>query len=570
MSNADDDSHVRPDSDDSFPPLSTGDGKRDLAGAPEELGSNIGPYRLVKVLGEGGFGVVYLAEQERPIKRRVALKIIKPGMDTRQVIARFEAERQTLALLDHPNIAHVYDAGTTLRNRPYFVMECVEGQPITQYCDKNRLSIEERLQLFVQLCETIHYAHQRGIIHRDIKPSNVLVSMRGDKAVLKVIDFGVAKAITQPLTERTLFTAQGQLIGTPEYMSPEQAELTNQDIDTRSDVYSLGILLYELLTGILPFDADTLRHAAFDQILRIIREEEPPRPSTRVSGLGEKAQEIAENRQTVALTLARNLRKELEWIPLRAIRKERERRYDSALELARDISNYLEGRPLLAGPDSMWYRLRKLVQPRLRWVAAALVCLMLTLLLPFVMELWMRQLTRKVWLDTNRAKAEAVLLRSHFQLGPSGEVKLPALNEQGMASDPNEPGILWIRFRKEQEKDEFTALNKKQKAWLDEVVADGVRDEAIGLNRIDGVLHSEYVRLFRATEGCMSCHFPQGSAGAFSLNEIVGAAVVQDRGSAGELVRLAFANRIWTFAVGLIGIYTTIILLYWILNVNRP
>jgi len=333
-----------------------------FAGGAVRPGGEIGPYKLLSVLGEGGFAVVYLAEQQKPVKRRVALKVIKPGMDTKQVIARFEAERQALALLDHANIAQVFDAGTTEAGRPYFVMECVKGVSLTEHCDREKLSIEERLELFLQVCEAVQHAHQKGIIHRDIKPSNILVSIEGEKAIPKVIDFGVAKAITQPLTERTLFTEQGQLIGTPEYMSPEQAEMTAQDIDTRSDIYSVGVLLYELLTGALPFDRKTLERAGFAEIQRIIREEEPPLPSTRLSSLGEEAEKVAQSRRTEVATLAKRLHKELEWIPLKAMRKERARRYRSASELADDIQNYLNGAPLIAGPESVVYRAKKFVR----------------------------------------------------------------------------------------------------------------------------------------------------------------------------------------------------------------
>jgi non-specific serine/threonine protein kinase/serine/threonine-protein kinase len=345
----------------SFADLSPKDGypTRSLPDSPEEIGTQIGRYKLLSVLGEGGFGIVYLAEQKEPIRRQVALKIIKPGMDSKQVISRFEAERQALALLDHPNIARVFDAGATEKGRPYFVMEYVKGESITEYCDRKKLNTEQRLELFIQVCEAIQHAHQKGIIHRDIKPSNILVSLDGDKAVPKVIDFGVAKAIGQPLTERTLFTEQGQLVGTPEYMSPEQAELTSQDIDTRSDIYSLGVLLYELLTGTLPFDPKTLHEAAFDEILRIIRDEDPPRPSTRLLALGGAATPVAVSRRTDVKTLAKRLGKELEWIPLKAMRKERDRRYKTASELADDIRNYLNGNPLIAGPESVAYRARK-------------------------------------------------------------------------------------------------------------------------------------------------------------------------------------------------------------------
>ena len=337
----------------------SGSPTRSFQGSVARPVGQIGPYKLLSVLGEGGFSVVYLAEQDRPVKRLVALKVIKPGMDTKQVIARFEAERQTLALLNHPNIAAVYDAGATDTGLPYFVMENVKGVPITEHCDRMKLSIEERLELFLQVCDAVQYAHQKGIIHRDIKPSNILVSVDSEKASPIIIDFGVSKAITQPLSERTLYTEQGQFVGTPEYMSPEQAEMGQQDIDTRSDVYSLGVVLYELLTGTLPFDTETLREGSIENIKRIIREQDPKRPSTRLTGMGEEARKIAENRNIDLTNLKRRLNRELEWIPLKAMRKDRTRRYRSASEFADDIRNYLNGRPLIAGPESTVYRLRK-------------------------------------------------------------------------------------------------------------------------------------------------------------------------------------------------------------------
>lgn len=339
------------------------------------VGAEIGPFRVCGILGEGGYGIVYLAEQERPIRRQVALKIVKPGMDSRQVIARFEAERQTLALLDHPNIAHVYDAGTTPIGRPYFAMEYIEGIPITAYCDNHKLSIRERLNLFLQICSAIEHAHQKGIIHRDLKPSNILVTGTGDKPLVKVIDFGVAKALTQTLTDRTLFTEQGQFIGTPDYMSPEQAEMDGHGVDTRSDVYSLGVVLYELLTGALPFDPADLRSGGVDHIRSVIRDEEPRTPSTRLTGLGADLGEIALRRRTDPRALAKALRRELEWIPLKAMRKDPDRRYQSISELADEIENYLKGIPLLAGPESVVYRVRKFAQRHAGAVAAATIVL---------------------------------------------------------------------------------------------------------------------------------------------------------------------------------------------------
>jgi len=316
---------------------------RHVDGLMERPGTRIGCYKLLKILGEGGMGMVYLAEQEQLIRRRVALKIIKPGMDSKKVLARFEAERQALALLDHPNIAQVYDAGTSDSGRPYFVMEYVKGIPVTEFCDRHTLRIEERLRLFQQICSALQHAHQKGIIHRDIKPSNILVVSENDQIIPKIIDFGVAKATIQPLTESTLITEDSQLLGTPEYMSPEQVELANEDIDTRSDIYSLGVLLYEILTGVLPFDTDTLRTGGIDHIRQVIRETDPKTPSTRLSRLGEDAKAIAQNRCTDIQSLAKHLRKELEWIPLKAMRKERSQRYRSASELADDVENYLNG-----------------------------------------------------------------------------------------------------------------------------------------------------------------------------------------------------------------------------------
>ena len=274
-------------------------------------------------IGEGGMGVVYVAEQQEPVRRKVALKVIKPGMDSRQVVARFEAERQALALMDHPNIARVHDAGTTESGRPYFVMELVRGLPITEYCDRENLPVPERLELFVLVCRAVQHAHQKGVIHRDVKPSNILVTLVDGSPVPKVIDFGVAKATGGSLTERTLFTGFAQLVGTPLYMSPEQADLAGVDVDTRSDIYSLGVLLYELLTGTTPFDSETLRKAAFDEMRRIIREEEPPKPSTRLSSLGDERATVSANRKTDARHLARAVRGELDWIVMKALEKDR-------------------------------------------------------------------------------------------------------------------------------------------------------------------------------------------------------------------------------------------------------
>jgi eukaryotic-like serine/threonine-protein kinase len=324
----------------------------------EGPGTRVGPYKLLQEIGEGGMGTVFMAEQEEPVRRKVALKIVKPGMDTRQVVARFEAERQALSMMDHPNIARVFDAGSTATGRPYFVMELVHGVPMTEFCDARRLSPRERLELFVPVCQAIQHAHQKGVIHRDIKPSNVLVTMYDDKPVPKVIDFGVAKAIEQRLTEKTVFTQYGALVGTFEYMSPEQAEMNALGVDTRSDVYSLGVLLYELLTGTTPLERQRLRESALNEVIRLIKEEEPPRPSLRLSTSGTLAN-VAAARKTEPGKLSALVRGELDWIAMRCLEKDRARRYESASALARDVGRYLADEPVEACPPSVGYRLRK-------------------------------------------------------------------------------------------------------------------------------------------------------------------------------------------------------------------
>jgi serine/threonine protein kinase/lipopolysaccharide biosynthesis regulator YciM len=324
-----------------------------------EVGSQVGPYRIREQIGEGGFGLVFVAEQLQPVRRTVALKLIKPGMDSREVVARFEAERQALAMMDHPHIAKVFDAGTTESGHPYFVMELVHGVPITDYCDQNSLTPLERIELFVAVCHAVQHAHQKGIIHRDLKPTNVLVTTLDGRPIPKVIDFGVAKAIHQQLTDATIYTRFHQMLGTPLYMSPEQAEMTSADIDTRSDIYSLGVLLYELITGTTPFDQRRLARAAFDEIRRIIREEDPPRPSTRLSESKDRLASIAAQRRTEPAQLSRIIQGELDWIIMKALEKERARRYATADNLAKDIERFLQHEPVEAGPVSRSYRLRK-------------------------------------------------------------------------------------------------------------------------------------------------------------------------------------------------------------------
>jgi eukaryotic-like serine/threonine-protein kinase len=358
------------------------DGQVSIRKSPAEgPGDQIGPYKLLQQLGEGGMGTVFMAEQARPVRRKVALKIIKLGMDSLQVIARFEAERQALAMMDHVNIARVFDAGTTESGRPYFVMELIHGVPITKYCDDNQLSPRQRLELFVPVCQAIQHAHQKGIIHRDIKPSNVLVTLYDGKPVAKVIDFGVAKATEQSLTERTLFTQYGTLVGTLEYMSPEQAEMSALGVDTRSDIYSLGVLLYELLTGSTPLGSKQMKRAAYAEILRMIKEVEPPKPSTRLSDSGETLASISAQRHMEPAKLTKLVRGELDWIVMKTLEKDRNRRYETAIGLAADVQRYLDDEPVQACPPSIRYRFRKFARRNKSGLAVAgLVLGFLTLL----------------------------------------------------------------------------------------------------------------------------------------------------------------------------------------------
>jgi serine/threonine protein kinase/uncharacterized protein HemY len=396
----------------------------------ERPGTVIGRYKLLEQIGEGGFGVVYMAEQSQPVQRRVALKIIKPGMDTRQVIARFEAERQALALMNHPNIAHVFDGGETASGRPYFVMELVRGVPITQYIDDNELSLRDRLQLFVDVCQAVQHAHQKGVIHRDLKPSNVLVTLHDEKAVVKVIDFGIAKATGQRLTEKTLFTNFAQMIGTPLYMSPEQAQMSGLDVDTRSDIYSLGVLLYELLTGTTPFDSQRLKTATFDEIRRIIVEEEPPKPSTRMSTAGMSATKL--HRHSDRSELGRLFRDELDWIVMKCLEKDRNRRYPTANGLAADVERYLHDEPVQACPPSTWYRLRKLVRRnKAPFIASAAVALVMLagIVMLLVNNIRVRQEQARTQAEMLRAEeAEKLALRRADEIN-QGLERLKAANE---------------------------------------------------------------------------------------------------------------------------------------------
>jgi serine/threonine protein kinase/tetratricopeptide (TPR) repeat protein len=376
---------------------------------------SVGPYRVLQRLGEGGMGEVWLAEQSRPLRRQVAVKVIKPGLDTAQVVARFEAERQALALMDHPAIAKVFDAGSTGQGRLYFAMEYVRGESLILYCDRHQLTIADRLDLFLQLCEGVQHAHQKGIIHRDLKPSNILVTMQDDRPVPKIIDFGIAKATSQPLTERTIYTSLGGFIGTLEYMSPEQAEMGGVDIDTRTDVYALGVILYELLTGVLPVDRQRLVSSGLEEARHTIREVDPPRPSFRVTERRDTTQTAAKSRGTDSGRLASLLRGDLDWITLKALEKDRRRRYATASELAADIRRHVAHEPVLASPPSARYRLTKFVRRNRLAVGAAGGLMLLLAVFATTMALQ----ARRVALERDRANREAATAKqvSDFLIG---------------------------------------------------------------------------------------------------------------------------------------------------------
>ncbi|MGH9646960.1 MAG: protein kinase domain-containing protein, partial [Bryobacteraceae bacterium] len=392
--------------------------KGSVVAITEKPGDRIGRYKLLQQIGEGGCGVVYMAEQTEPVRRRVALKVIKLGMDTKSVIARFEAERQALALMDHPNIAKVLDAGATEAGRPYFVMELVRGIKINEFCDEKSVPTADRLKLFTQICQAIQHAHQKGVIHRDIKPSNILVTVNDGVPVPKIIDFGIAKATAGPLTDRTLFTAFEQFIGTPAYMSPEQAEMTSLDIDTRTDIYSLGVLLYELLTGRTPFDPSELLRSGLDEMRRTIREKEPDRPSTRLSTMAEgELTTVAKHRNTETPRLIHLVRGDLDWIVMKCLEKDRARRYETANGLAFDIQRHLNNEPVVARPPSALYRIEKVVRRnRLAFTAAALVAL--ALVLGTVASTWQAiratRFRRQEQGEAQRAEAEALANRQNL------------------------------------------------------------------------------------------------------------------------------------------------------------
>ncbi|MEM7230052.1 MAG: serine/threonine-protein kinase, partial [Planctomycetota bacterium] len=464
------------------------------AAVGEQVGTVIGHYKLLQKIGEGGFGTVYMAEQFEPVRRRVALKIVKPGMDTRQVLARFEAERQALAMMDHPNIARVLDGGATENGRPFFVMELVRGVPITEFCDKNKLSTRERLEIMIDVAVAVQHAHQKGVIHRDLKPTNVLVTVHDGRPVPKVIDFGIAKAISSPLTDKTLFTEFRQMVGTPQYMSPEQAEMSGIDIDTRTDIYSLGVLLYELLTGTPPLPARELRQAGLVEMQRVIREVEPPRPSMRLSTMGDELELIARSRSVEPSNLSRVMRGDLDWIVMTALDKDRQRRYPSANDFASDLQRYLDDQPVTAVPPSAMYRMRKLVRRnRVAVTAASIVitALLTSVILATTFAIYAgqsldraRDSERVAKVQQGKAIAAAALAESRAEENSrllyamsvrAAEVAIQNgnLNEARRildACDPAERGLEW--------------------SWLDNIAQD--RGRTLGEHAADGIRDIEY------------------------------------------------------------------------------
>lgn len=405
----------------------------------DHIGMQVGPYRLMEQIGEGGFGLVFVAEQEQPVRRRVALKIVKPGLGSKEVIARFEAERQAVAMMNHPNIAQIFDAGVTADGRPYFAMELVRGVPITEFSDQQRLNLRERLALIVDVCSAVHHAHQKGIIHRDLKPSNVMVTLHDGKPVAKVIDFGVAKALGEKLTDKTVYTGFFSMIGTPLYMSPEQAEMSGLDVDTRSDIFSLGVILYELLAGNTPFDRDRLDSAGLDELRRIIREEEPPRPSLRISTCNKALPTIADRRRVNPLGLVSAVRGDLDRIVMKSLDKDRSRRYDSAASLADDLRRYLDGEPIHARPPSSLYRLQKFARRhRVAFLTATLVSI--AMILGTAASLWQmskaideRNAKDAALLEVTQAKAEAIAAKQKVEQFAENLVRANELVVSGQA-----------------------------------------------------------------------------------------------------------------------------------------
>ena len=397
------------------------------------VGSRVSNYKLLQEIGHGGMGVVFMAEQTKPVSRTVALKVVKPGMDSRQILARFEAERQALALMEHNNIARVLDAGTTDGGHPYFVMEYVKGVPITDYCDQQHLSLADRLKLFVSVCEAVQHAHQKGIVHRDVKPSNVLVAMYDDRAVAKVIDFGLAKAFGQRLTDKTLFTRHGHIVGTVEYMSPEQAKFNQLDVDTRTDVYSLGVLLYELVAGELPFDRERFRSADDVEIKRIIGEEEPPRPSAKLES-SNSALAIASNRGMDLKKLSGSIKGELDWVVMKALEKDRTRRYQTAYGLAADVQRFLDDEPVAACPPSFVYQSTKFVRRNRVAIATAgaiLVCLVVGLSSTSWMWILSSRHARQATEEAERARQAERLADSRLQEVVKARGKRARLDRSG-------------------------------------------------------------------------------------------------------------------------------------------